>query len=50
MYSVVLHRFGQAEPELFMVTDAAEEFIYQNHHHKLSGWNVNLLSPVKLKE
>ena len=33
-----------------MITNAVEEFIYQNHHHKLTGWNANLLIPGKLEE
>ena len=33
-----------------MITNAVEEFIYQNHHHKLTGWNAHLLGPVKLEE
>ena len=49
-YSDVIYRFGRAVPELSMITNAVEEFIYQNHHHKLTGWNANLLSPVKLEE
>ena len=49
-YSDVLHRFGRAVPELSIITNAVEEFIYQNHHYKLTGWNANLMSPVKLEE
>lgn len=49
-YSDEIHRFGRAVPELSMITNAVEEFIYQNHHHRLTRWNANLLSPVKLEE
>ena len=33
-----------------MITNAVGEYIYQIHHHKLIGWNANLLSPVKPEE
>ena len=48
-YSNEIHRFGRAVPELSMITNPVEEFIYQNHHYKLTGWNANLMSPVKLE-
>ena len=44
-YSNEIHRFGRAVPELSMITNAVEEFIHQNHHYKLTGWNANLMSP-----
>ena len=49
-YSDLIHRFGRAVPELSMITNAVEEFIYQNHHHRLTQWNATLLSPRKLQQ
>ena len=49
-YSDLIHRFGRAVPELSMITGAVEEFIYQNHHHRLTQWNTTLLSPRKLQQ
>ena len=49
-FNDMIHRFGRAEPELSMITNTVEEFIYQNHHHWVTRWNENLLSPVKLQE
>ena len=37
-------------PELSMITNAVEKFIYQNHHHRLTQWNATLLSPRKLQQ
>ena len=49
-YSDLIHRFGRAVPELSMITNAVEEFIYQNHHHRLTQGNAALLSPRKLQQ
>ena len=49
-YSDLIHRFGRAVPELYMITNAVEKFIYQNHHHRLTQWNATLLSPRKLQQ
>ena len=49
-FNDMIHRFGRAVPELSMITNTVEEFIYQNHHHWVTRWNENLLSPVKLQE
>ena len=49
-YSDLIHRFGRAVPELSMITNAVEEFIYQNHHHGLTQGNAALLSPRKLQQ
>ena len=49
-YSGLIHRFGRAVPELSMITNAVKEFIYQNHHHRLTQWNATLLSPRKLQQ
>ena len=49
-YSDLIHRFGRAVPELSMITNAVKEFIYQNHHHRLTQWNATLLSPRKLQQ
>lgn len=49
-YSDLIHRFGRAVPELSMITNAVEEFIYQNHHHRLTQGNAALLSPWKLQQ
>ena len=46
----LIQRFGRAVPELSMITNTVEKFIYQNHHHRVTRWNENLLSPVKLQE
>lgn len=47
-YSDVIHRFGRTVPS--MITNAVEEFIYQNYHHRLTQWNATLLSPRKLQQ
>ena len=33
-----------------MITNTVEDFIYENHHHRVTNWNRSLLSPVKLQE
>lgn len=48
-YSDMIHRFGRAVPELSMITNIVEDFIYLNHRHRVTQWNQRLLSPEKLQ-
>ena len=48
-YSDLMHRFGRAVSELCMITNTVEDWIYRNHHHRVSWWNADLLSPGKFQ-
>ena len=48
-YSDMIHRFGRAVPEISMITNHFEDWIYENHHRKITEWNAELLSQGKLQ-
>ena len=33
-----------------MIYNVVEDWIYQNHHQRLTEWNDTLLNPVKLEQ
>ena len=43
-YSDMIHRFGRAVPELSMICNYVIDWIYDNHHTKLTEWNINMLN------
>ena len=49
--SNMVYRFGYAVPEISMITSVVEEWIFKNHHPKMSGveWSENLLNPANLQ-
>ena len=48
--SDMIHRFGHsAVPEISMITSRFEEWIYTNHHSKVTQWNNQLLGRDKLE-
>ena len=48
-YSDMIHLFGRAVPEISMITNHFEDWIYENHHRKITEWNAELLSQGKLQ-
>lgn len=49
-YSDMISRFGRPVPELSMITNEVMDIIFENHHHRISRWNPNILSPPLLQE
>lgn len=47
--SDMIFRFGRAVPEISMITTCFENWIYTNHHSKITAWNDRLLSRDKLQ-
>lgn len=47
--SDMVYRFGRAVPEISMITNVVEEWIFENHHQKITEWNENLLNPANLQ-
>ena len=41
--------FGRPVPELSMITNQVVDFIYDQHAHRLTQWNYQLLSPQCLR-
>lgn len=41
-------RFPKPVSVLSLITNKVLDFIYENHHHLVTEWNGNLLSPVAL--
>ena len=48
--SDVIARFGRPVPVISMITKEVMNFIYENHHQRLTQWNQFLLSPASLQE
>ncbi|KAK3747025.1 hypothetical protein QZH41_010330 [Actinostola sp. cb2023] len=49
-YSDLIPRFGKPVPVISMVTNTVMQWIYDNHHHRITGWNAALLDPVSLQQ
>ncbi|KAK3717083.1 hypothetical protein QZH41_000443 [Actinostola sp. cb2023] len=45
----MIHRFGRPVPEISMITNTVMDFIFDNHGHKLTQWNFDILSPPELQ-
>ena len=48
-YSDMLPIFGRAVPELSMVCNVLTEWMYDEHGHRITNWNHNILSPIALQ-
>jgi hypothetical protein len=48
-YSDLINRFARAVPELSMIYNTVEDWIYQHHHDKITQWNDNLLNSNALQ-
>ena len=48
-YSDLIHRFGRPVPVLGMITNNFIDYIYDTHHHKITNWNNDILSPAALQ-
>ncbi|CAB3992426.1 Hypothetical predicted protein, partial [Paramuricea clavata] len=48
-YSDLVSMFGRPVPELSMITNQVVDFIYDQHAHRLTQWNEQLLSPQCLR-
>ena len=49
-YSDMISRFGRPVPELCMITNEVMDNIFNNHSHRISQWNHDILSPPLLQE
>ena len=49
-YSDMTSRFGRPVPELCMITNEVMDNIFNNHGHRISQWNDNVLRPHFLQE
>ena len=49
-YSDMISRFGRSVQELCLVSNHIMNFIYDNHHHRLTQLNQTWLSPIKLQD
>lgn len=49
-YSGLVQRFGRPVLELSMISNTTLNYIYDNHHQRLTDWNHTLLSSAKLEE
>lgn len=49
-YSDMIHRFGRPVPEISMITNTVMDYIFDNHGHRISQWNIDILSPALLQE
>ena len=48
-YSDLIHRFSRPVPVLGMITNNVIDYIYDTHHHKITNWNNDILSPAALQ-
>ena len=49
-YSDLIPRFGRPVPELSMISSKVVDFIYDEHHHRLTQWNNNVLNPRLMEQ
>ncbi|XP_048587454.1 uncharacterized protein LOC116601948 [Nematostella vectensis] len=49
-YSDLIGRFGRPVPELCMITNTLMDYIFDNHCHRISQWNYDILNPPMLQE
>ena len=45
-YSDLIPRFGRPVPELSMITNCVVDYLYDNHAHRLTQWNHQIMSPA----
>ena len=49
-YSDMMQRFGgRPVPVLCMATNCVLDYIYEQHHHKMTEWNDDILNPAALQ-
>lgn len=41
--------FGRSVPEISMITNEVTNWIYTNHHHRITQWNHHIMSPALLE-
>ena len=49
-YSDMISGFGRPVPELCMITNEVIDYIFDNHSHRISQWNDDILNPYLLQE
>ena len=49
-YSDLIPRFGRPVPELSMISSKVVDFIYDEHNHRLTQWNNNILNPRLMEQ
>ena len=42
--------FGKPVPVLSMITNTVVDYIYEEHQHRIIGWNQAILNPIKLEQ
>jgi len=48
-YSDLIPRFGRPVPELSMITNCVIDHLYNNHGHRITQWNHQILNPPLLQ-
>ena len=48
-YNDMIPYFGRSVPELSMITNAVVDYIYDNHGHRVTEWNDQILAPASLE-
>ena len=48
-YNDMIPYFGRSVPELSMITNAVVDYIYDNHGHRVTEWNDQILAPAALE-
>lgn len=48
-YSDMIPLFARPVPVISMLTNEVIDYIYDNHHHRITAWNQDLLMPLKLE-
>ena len=49
-YSDMIHLFAKPVPEICMITNTVMDHIFDTHGHRISQWNIGVLSPPLLQE
>ena len=49
-FSDMIPRFGKPVPVLSMITNTVVDYIYEEHQHRIIGWNQAILNPIKLEQ
>ena len=47
-YSDMIPIFGRSVPELSIISNEITDWLYTNHGHRITRWNHDILSPVRL--
>ena len=48
-YNDLIQRFGRPVPEICMITNAIVNCLYEDHGHRITEWNHEVLSPASLE-